>query len=430
MKRRLKMEMKYMFVYTINKTKSFILLLFLISCSANSEYDLLITNARLFDVNQGKVQPGVTIAIKNGLIAEVYINQPSHKLKTAKTLDTKGKLVTPGFIDVHHHYDMLFPGKVTPGGGVENNLSMHQDSINAYRKLFTEAYIPFGVTTVRDAGANEKHFPMWIEWMKPVYWAPDFYPCGGALVSYKEGIKPYSGHVALKDSIDAVNKIQEYYDKGLRHIKLYWKLEENEFDLAIEKAKELGMNMCGHIDYKIVSIKHALDKGLRTFEHAFTLGVEILTSEEISKVYNEKFLPLVKDQNKARYFIYITSIFNYIGKDNPGLIKLIDLLKKKNASVTPTLHVIAQRFGISYFTSVSVGDFDNTSWYGDPQVNSGLNGYEVLESYVKMMFDKGIHLNLGTDTGDPGKSVLSEMLLLHRAGIPMADVLKIATLNS
>ncbi len=37
---------------------------------------------------------------------------------------------------------------------------------------------------------------------------------------------------------------------------------------------------------------------------------------------------------------------------------------------------------------------------------------------------------LGTDTPNPGKAALSEMLLLHGAGIPMAGVFRIATLNS
>lgn len=53
-----------------------------------------------------------------------------------------------------------------------------------------------------------------------------------------------------------------------------------------------------------------------------------------------------------------------------------------------------------------------------------------MGSYVKMMFDKGIQLNIGTDTKNPGKVVLSEMLLLNDLGIPMPDVLAIATLNN
>jgi hypothetical protein len=52
-----------------------------------------------------------------------------------------------------------------------------------------------------------------------------------------------------------------------------------------------------------------------------------------------------------------------------------------------------------------------------------------MVSYVKRMFGAGIRLNVGTDTHDPGKAVLSEMLLLHGLGIPLSDVFTIAWLN-
>ena len=52
-----------------------------------------------------------------------------------------------------------------------------------------------------------------------------------------------------------------------------------------------------------------------------------------------------------------------------------------------------------------------------------------MVSYLRRFYDDGIRLNLGTDTHDPGKAILSEMLLLHEAGIPMPAVFKIATLN-
>lgn len=53
-----------------------------------------------------------------------------------------------------------------------------------------------------------------------------------------------------------------------------------------------------------------------------------------------------------------------------------------------------------------------------------------MASYVKRLHDAGVRLNVGTDTPEPGKSVLSEMLLLHEAGISMPDVFHIATMES
>lgn len=53
-----------------------------------------------------------------------------------------------------------------------------------------------------------------------------------------------------------------------------------------------------------------------------------------------------------------------------------------------------------------------------------------MASYVKRAYEAGVQLIIGTDTAEPGKSVLSEMLLLPDAGISITDVVRIATLDS
>ncbi|WKK67067.1 amidohydrolase family protein [Lutimonas zeaxanthinifaciens] len=47
-----------------------------------------------------------------------------------------------------------------------------------------------------------------------------------------------------------------------------------------------------------------------------------------------------------------------------------------------------------------------------------------------MLHKNGIILNTGSDTYEPGKAILSEMLLFNELGIPMNEVLKITSLNS
>jgi cytosine deaminase len=59
--------------------------------------DLLITNAMLPD---GRV--GLDIACASGLIAEIA---PAIKGEALKTIDAKGYLVSPPFIDSHFHMD-------------------------------------------------------------------------------------------------------------------------------------------------------------------------------------------------------------------------------------------------------------------------------------------------------------------------------------
>ncbi|HEY4943433.1 MAG TPA: amidohydrolase family protein [Rhizomicrobium sp.] len=65
-----------------------------------AEYDLVIRNGLLAD---GRGGPAVLadVAVKNGKIAAVG----TFEGKGAEEIDARGKLVTPGFVDIHTHYD-------------------------------------------------------------------------------------------------------------------------------------------------------------------------------------------------------------------------------------------------------------------------------------------------------------------------------------
>ena len=63
-------------------------------------YDLIIRNGTIID-GTGNDRYVADIAIKDGKIASVgEINEPADK-----EIDAEGKLVTPGWVDVHTHYD-------------------------------------------------------------------------------------------------------------------------------------------------------------------------------------------------------------------------------------------------------------------------------------------------------------------------------------
>lgn len=72
-------------------------------------YDLLITNAQIVDGSGGAARPG-SIAISAGKIAGVG----EVKGAATRTIDARGRTVSPGFIDMHSHSDMPL---VTDGNG-------------------------------------------------------------------------------------------------------------------------------------------------------------------------------------------------------------------------------------------------------------------------------------------------------------------------
>jgi N-acyl-D-aspartate/D-glutamate deacylase len=66
-----------------------------------TDYDLIIKNGQLFD-GAGSGAQRCDLAVKDGLIARIA---PSIEGSADRIVDAQGKIVTPGFVDVHTHYD-------------------------------------------------------------------------------------------------------------------------------------------------------------------------------------------------------------------------------------------------------------------------------------------------------------------------------------
>ena len=66
-----------------------------------NNFDLIIRNGEVFD-GTGAPSRKMDIAVKDGVIVKI---SESILDSADKTIDASGKLVTPGFVDVHTHYD-------------------------------------------------------------------------------------------------------------------------------------------------------------------------------------------------------------------------------------------------------------------------------------------------------------------------------------
>ena len=74
-------------------------------------YDILIRGGRIVDGTGSPARPG-NVAVKDGIIVAVgVVDGPAREV-----IEANGALVTPGFIDVHTHYDgqFLWDDKLDP----------------------------------------------------------------------------------------------------------------------------------------------------------------------------------------------------------------------------------------------------------------------------------------------------------------------------
>ena len=75
-------------------------------------YDVKITNGTVVD-GTGAPRFVGDVAVKDGVVVEV--SQSSLDGDAAETVDATGMLVTPGFVDIHTHYD----GQATWDTGID-----------------------------------------------------------------------------------------------------------------------------------------------------------------------------------------------------------------------------------------------------------------------------------------------------------------------
>jgi len=89
--------------------------------------DLIIKNGRLINVNISRIQDGITVAVRHGIIA--YVGKGGEHLiadEHTKVVDAAGRFLAPGFIDTHDHIE-----------------SSMVDVVN-----FANAVLPQGTTTI------------------------------------------------------------------------------------------------------------------------------------------------------------------------------------------------------------------------------------------------------------------------------------------
>lgn len=397
------------------------LLAVLFSFGQTENFDLVVKNATVFDSRKGTLSANQTIFIKGGLITKVTGRQT--KYAATKTIDAGGKLVTSGFVDTHIH-----PTDVYRSYGALPEY-FEKDSLPVYRKRLSDAYLPYGITCAMIMGQSEKWLPPILGWQadsQPGFL--DLYTVGGALVS-NEGRKPYINHAVVDSPLAAKQKVISYYKLGIRHVKLYWKLRRPEFEAAFKTADSLGMRVYGHVDQNVMFMDSTLDAGLRNYEHILTLATSVLHLQNEDKNFalemNKQYAPGTLNLPVGK-FIERLEMFRFIRDEKPAaMASLLDRLSKNNTTFSTGFHLLAEQFGLAYFTTGAKADASLSA----EQAARCKENFTLFMAYVKRLFDNGIKLRIGTDWPNGGKAFVSEQLLLAEYGFPIPAILQISTLN-
>ncbi len=168
------------------------------------DYDLVITGGRVIDP-ETQFDGIANVGIKDGRITEVS----KAPLKGAKTIDATGKIVAPGFIDTHFHFQMPIGYSLGLRDGLTSSMDFEMGCAGSYMAEWYEARA--GVTQANYGCAVSHEFAraMVIDGSDGAD-----YLSQGPIAAYTTRAK--TGWSATRPTLEQGNAILEEIDKGLQ----------------------------------------------------------------------------------------------------------------------------------------------------------------------------------------------------------------------
>jgi len=360
--------------------------------------DLVVRDVTLLDGTGAPAQAGVSVHVRDGRILAVQSRAP--RIRGAKVIDGRGKYLIPGLIDTHIH---LQGGRIPqPGGGVRVDREL------AVRTL--HGYLYSGVTSVVDQGnAADFIFGLREEERAGTLLAPRIFATGANIAVPKGyGDNPFSIKVgdfaADRPTLEAHfarrPDIQKFlYDElGTFGAPKAPVLADDVYAAIVRLAKESGIRTTVHV-VDGTGARKSLEAGIEAFSHTVRAGI----TEDTLALLRERRVPV---SSTLAVITHIARVADHLEFLQGELFK---------ATVEP--EQLAEQQGAERQRYISSG----MSARFQPMVPQ-------MFSTARRMHESGVIIALGTDRTF-GASVHMELELLHEAGIPLADLLRIATLN-
>jgi len=357
---------------------------------------IVITNARLFDPVTMTTTPGTTIVIRGNRIesAGTGVTAP----EGLERIDARGRTVIPGLWDMHTH-------------------NSEDDGM---------LDIASGVTSVRDL-ANDTDFLLDLR---------KKYERGAAigprivLAGIIDGPGKFAGptKVLVDNEQQALAAVDNYAKLGYEQIKIYSSVKPELVPVIIRRAHEHGLRVSGHIP-AFMRAEDAVRDGYDEIQHTNFLFLN--------------FWPDIQDTRTPIRFTAVAERAALLDLQSAQVKSFLDLLREKRIVIDPTVTIFEGMFtarkGAMSPGYVAIAD------RLPPQVRRGFltgglpvpegmdqryrDSFRSLLAMVKALYDNHITIVAGTDAM-AGFSLHREIELYVQAGIPPAEVLRIATLGA
>lgn len=359
---------------------------------------LLINGATVFDPRTGLAEGACVLVIGKRIVAvgdEAQMVLPDD----VERIDASGQWLLPGLWDNHVHL-----------GGVDGVL-----------------HLAAGVTSVRDLANDQESLPARIARIrKGEELGPRVVAAG-----FMDGRGEFAGPTKVfVDTPEEAEQWVDWYAKhGYEQIKVYSSLKPGLVALIARLAHARGLRLSGHVP-ATMSAEQFVAAGADEIQHLNFVFLNFLMKE-------------APDTRNMTRFTAIGQHAHAIDPANERERKFIALLAGRRTVIDPTINIFEN------FFEAKAGEVDpgyrSVAARLPPQVQRGLrrggltppagqeeNYGKAFASMLRMLaalHQAGVPIVPGTD-GMAGFALLRELELYEAAGIPRADILRMATLGS
>ncbi|GMU44246.1 MAG: amidohydrolase family protein [Xanthomonadales bacterium] len=359
---------------------------------------LLIEGATVFDSRSGLAREASVLVVGKRIVAVGDQTQMAFPEKIER-LDARGRWLLPGLWDNHVHL-----------GGVDGVL-----------------HLAAGVTSVRDLANDEASLPDRIERIrKGEELGPRVLAAG-----FMDGSGPYAGptRVLIDSAEDAEKWVEWYAQHGYEQIKVYSSLKPELVPLIARLAHARGLRLSGHVP-ATMSAEQFVAAGADEIQHLNFIFLNFLMKEAPDTRDMTRFTAIGRyahtiDPENERERTFIALLANQRIVVDPTINLFENFFEAKAGEIGPGYRGIAARLPPQVQRELRLGGLK-------PPAGQEKNYAEAFPSMLRMLaalHQAGVPIVPGTDAM-AGFALLRELELYEAAGIPRADILRMATLGS
>jgi hypothetical protein len=388
---------------------------------------LVVQDVTVIDVAAGAARAHMTVTVRDGRIATIAPAAGAPIERGARVIDGTGRFLVPGFVDTHAHV-AFGPVSFDTANG-KRELRMPYDHA-ASREMLT-TLLAFGVLTVRNPGGPTREAVAIRDSVASGAIPGPRIRTAGAVIDALPA-PGLSVGVTSPDSMRA--EVARQAAMGVDYVKLYAGLAPPVLLAGVDEARRRGVK----------SVAHPL---FTSWTEAATAGIDALVHVIPG---SPRLLPAEKRPEYMKSFAgtqFMATWFRYADLASPEIREMTEALVRHRTSLDLTLVTFDAMFrgnlpAITRNPDLLYGplvlqknwrEFQLTLGWTEADFLDAASLWPNVERFTKHLFDAGVSMTIGTDTPNPwvapGASLHQELELHVKAGIPVARVLRMATLD-